>query len=266
MPANVQYLYDGTLDGLLCCIFTAFEQKEAPRAIVVGDAVQLMLDQDLRRIDTDPVRAQRVQQGILRKIGPEAFACVQTLSLSADPQAACAALAYVRRGFEVGPRIDQRLAEAVVHDTNRLVRAVNWEAMRYKQFLRFAELEGGIFFAEMEPEHDVLVLVMPHFCDRFGQQPFILHDRTRGLAGVWDMREWAIVSSQTMSLPAQAEHEDTYQAMWRMFYHTIAIEQRINPALRRQHMPKKFWRYMVEMRPELPKKKSVPQLSDGGVG
>ena len=268
MSAGASYRYDGSLDGLLCCIFEAYERKEEPLSIVAGHAVQLALDAQVRDIASDPARASRVQQGILARIGPEAFACVQQAALSTDPKAAEIALAYVRLGFAVGPRIDQRLADPAVHAMNKLLRQVGWEAQRYIQFLRFGELEGGVYFAEMEPEHDVLVIVMPHFADRFGQQPFIIHDKTRGLAGVWDMREWALVSSETMSLPPLTADEAHYQALWRTFYNSIAIKQRINPNLRRQFMPKKFWRYITEMRPELPARKmenvSLPAGSDQG--
>jgi len=253
---DVCYRYDGSLDGLLCCIFEAYERKEEPFAIVAGDAVQLALDASVRDIAADPARASRVQQGILARIGPQAFDCIQRATLSADPNAAMVALAYVRLGFTVGPRIDQRLADPAMHAMRTLLRQVGWEAHRYIQFLRFAELEGGVFFAEMEPEHDVLVLVMPHFADRFGQQPFIVHDRTRGLAGVWNMREWVLVNSENMNLPPPTADEAQYQALWRMFYKTIAIKQRVNPNLRRQFMPKKFWRYITEMQPELPKKET----------
>jgi probable DNA metabolism protein len=250
-PAAV-YRYDGSLDGLLCCVFEAYTRKEAPADIVSGSAVQLALDATVRDIATDPERALRVQRGVLERIGPEAFAGLQRAALSADPRAASVALDYVRLGFSVGPRIDQRLANPAVQAMNKLLHQVDWEAHRYIQFLRFAELEGGVFFAEFEPEHDVLVLVMPHFADRFGQQPFIIHDRTRSLAGVWSMREWTLLSSETMELPPPAANEAQCQALWRVFYKNIAIKQRINPDLRRQFLPKKFWRYMVEMQPELP--------------
>ncbi|MCL2810810.1 MAG: TIGR03915 family putative DNA repair protein [Clostridia bacterium] len=260
MSAGISYRYDGSLDGLLCCIFEAYERKEEPLSIVAGHAVQLALDAHVRDIATDPERASRVQKGILARIGPEAFACVQQAALSADPRAAQITLAYVKLGFSVGPRIDQRLADPAVYTMNKLLRQVTWEAHRYIQFLRFNELEGGMYFAEMEPEHDVLVLVMPHFADRFGQQPFIIHDRTRRLAGVWDMRAWTLVSSETMRLPPPTADEARYQALWRMFYKSIAIKQRINPNLRRQFMPKKFWRYITEMQPELPGKSDILRL------
>ncbi|MCL2545115.1 MAG: TIGR03915 family putative DNA repair protein [Clostridia bacterium] len=264
MSAGVCYRYDGSLDGLLCCVFEAYRRKEEPLSIVAGGAVQLALDARVRDIASDPERASRVQQGILRHIGPEAFARVQQAALSADPSAARVALAYVRLGFAVGPRIDQRLADPAVHAMNKLLRQVGWEAHRYIQFLRFAELEGGVYFAEMEPEHDVLVLVMPHFADRFGQQPFIIHDRTRRLAGVWDMRGWTLLSSETMNLPPFTADEARYQALWRTFYNSIAIKQRVNPNLRRQFMPKKFWRYITEMQPELPGKEADGALLPAG--
>ena len=39
------------------------------------------------------------------------------------------------------------------------------------------------------------------------------------------------------------DDEMKYRALWKRFYNTIAIKERINPNLRRQHMPKKFEKY-----------------------
>ena len=247
--SDVCYLYDGSVDGLLNCVFAAFAAKEHPDILREG-AVQLALDQRLRAIPADPAIARRVEQGILRRIGPETLGRVQVAALSAHPQAARIALDYLRLGFQVGPRIDQRLAEEPVHRMNKLLRDVQWEAQRFIQFLRFSALEGGVYFAEMQPQHDVLMLVMPHFAERFNVQPFIIHDAGRRLAGVWDRRDWLVISSEGMRLPAQAQGDAAYQAAWKMFYRTIAIEQRINPKLRRAFMPKKYWQHMLEMQPE----------------
>jgi len=34
--------------------------------------------------------------------------------------------------------------------------------------------------------------------------------------------------------------------MWKEYFKTIAIKERINPKLHRQHLPVRFWKYMTE--------------------
>jgi hypothetical protein len=50
-----------------------------------------------------------------------------------------------------------------------------------------------------------------------------------------------------MRIPALSADERGYRRMWKTFYDTVAIKERINPNLRRSHMPKKFWKNMTEM-------------------
>ncbi len=246
-PRNICYQYDGSLDGLLCCVFAAFEQKALPRRIVKSGEVQLSLDDALEVIETNLERALRVEEGIRRRIGPEALELVHLCARSIDPDAVRIAIRYVELGFAVGPRIDQRLTDPAVLDMNRITRAVTWESYRWRQFARFSALEGGIYIADIHPENDVLTLLVPHFVERFGIQPFIIHDENRLVAAVWDTKEWRLVDSAHMHLPARACDDAAYQALWKAFYHAIGIKQRENPKLRRNFMPKKYWKNMTEM-------------------
>lgn len=42
------------------------------------------------------------------------------------------------------------------------------------------------------------------------------------------------------------EGEDFYQKLWRSYFKHITIEERKNLKLQRQHMPRRFWRYLPE--------------------
>jgi hypothetical protein len=35
--------------------------------------------------------------------------------------------------------------------------------------------------------------------------------------------------------------------LWRSYYDTIAIRERLNPKKQRQDMPVKYWKYLTEM-------------------
>ena len=115
------------------------------------------------------------------------------------------------------------------------------------EFIRFALYEGGIYYARIQPRNHVLPVIMSHFADRLGSIPFIIHDAGRNLAGVWDTREWIIVSAEGMNLPHLHEDEMKWQRLWKRFYDKVAVEGRINPKLRRQMMPKRYWDNLCEM-------------------
>lgn len=43
-----------------------------------------------------------------------------------------------------------------------------------------------------------------------------------------------------------AEDEQLFQQLWRTYFKTIAIKERINPKLHRQNLPVRFWKYLTE--------------------
>ncbi len=243
----MEYVYDGTFDGLLCCIFRAFERKETPEQVHPRMPEQLSLLGEPVLVATDAGRARRVEAGIARTAGMQALSYVRDAVYSAHPYAGRDAVCYARLVFRYGPAVHDLLTDDTllrVRDTSSKL----WkEVGQLREFLRFKELENGVYIAEMTPENDVTELLMPHFADRLGDMAFILHDRGRKKAGVYDTHGWVLASSAQMRMPAISAREVGYQAMWKMFYETIAIKERENPRLRRQFMPKKYWRDLTEM-------------------
>lgn len=241
------YLYDGTYDGLLSAIFVAFDQKENPDDILSSLPEQIGFFHNVRLIETDTAHARRVESGIERAMGTDALSYVFAAQHSAEECAGAALLAFLRRGFKVGTSIFEHLSDDAVIRVMRMARHVWWESTRWRQFLRFHELENGVFIAQYEPENDVTELLMPHFADRFCVQPFLIHDRVRQKAGVYRNGLWMLASSRNMELPKESEDEARYQRLWTRFCDVVSIRERENPSLRRQMMPKKFWKDMVEM-------------------
>ena len=43
-----------------------------------------------------------------------------------------------------------------------------------------------------------------------------------------------------------AEDEKLFQELWKGYFKSMTIKERINPKLHRQHMPKRFWKYLTE--------------------
>ena len=56
--------------------------------------------------------------------------------------------------------------------------------------------------------------------------------------------------TQDGSIPAmhspKAAEEDSYEALWKIFFETEAIRERNNPACQQNHLPLRFRPYMTE--------------------
>ena len=70
--SDVIYHYDGSFDGLLCCVFECYEKKEMPVDIVLPDTAPPLLFSG-KRIPTDLQKARRVLASIPKKMGPSAL-------------------------------------------------------------------------------------------------------------------------------------------------------------------------------------------------
>ena len=139
------------------------------------------------------------------------------------------------------------IAHPAVGPLVRLARAVGNERHRMMQFLRFEHMEGDVWFARCNPNANVVPLLMNWFSGRFNTQAFIIYDETHNIAGVYNGTDWQLVKTDQITLPAHAADEQTAQRAWKRFYHTVAVESRYNPELRRQFMPKRLWKNIVEM-------------------
>ena len=129
----------------------------------------------------------------------------------------------------------------------KLDRAVMNERHRLVQFLRFEHLENGAWFARCNPNASVVPLLMDWFSGRFNTQPFMIYDENHHLAGVYEGGDWYLVQTDSIELPAQAPEEELMQSAWKRFYDTVSIEARYNPELRRQYMPKRLWKNILEV-------------------
>lgn len=43
-----------------------------------------------------------------------------------------------------------------------------------------------------------------------------------------------------------AEDEKLFQDLWKRYFKALSIKERYNPRLQRQHMPRRFWKYLTE--------------------
>jgi len=246
--ADLFYVYDGTLEGLLTAVFQAFEEKQYPVNIVTERNLQISLLGSYVPIHAELDKAERVKASILKRFNTGTYQDITSVFLSDSDEKGGVILRYLQYLYSFGPRARNHLAHPAVHDFEDMLLDVNREAHHMRMFVRFAQTQGGVFFSKIDPKASVVPLIMDHFVARFNIQPFMLYDSRHELAGLFDTNTWWLVdtTTQQLTVPENTQAEDDFQALWQTFFDTIAIEERRNPTCQRNFMPKRFWGNMCE--------------------
>ncbi len=245
---DLSYLYDGSIEGMLCCIFEAFARKERPRVICPEDRFEPNLF-DWRSIGTSSAFAARVTAGLERKVSPRAAWIVQTLYLTAHPEKELLALDFTRQAFRFGRGVTDLMGGPIVSQAWKAVRQAYSEAHQYKGLTRFSDFDG-VLVAESAPKNQVLPLIAAHFRVRLRNEQFLIYDRTHRQALIWQQGELGLMEVDALTPPPLTAQEEQTRALWRRFYKTIAIAPRENPRCQQTNMPKRYWKLLTEMQEE----------------
>lgn len=242
--SELSYCYDGSFEGLLCCVFESYAQKEIPAAIYPPNETQTLLF-GVKNIRTDPERAQRVFTSIPQKIGQPALEFIERAFLTCLPQKELYILLFLRLGYHYGSRVMALLTNDAVNTLQKAVKHLNKEAELLLGFLRFSVYDQ-VLIAEIEPKNYVLPLLTRHFCARYREERFLIYDKTHGMGLIYQPYQAEVVPLDALELPEIDEQEEKFQQLWKLFYQTIEVPGRHNPKCRMSHMPKRYWKYMTE--------------------
>ena len=241
---DIAYLYDGSFEGLLCCVYESYYQKELPSLIFSHGEMQETLF-PVKEIMTDDLSAGKVEKSISTSICAEALRLVRLCYFSEAENRELLILNFLRMGYKIGAPVTNMLADDTVGAITKIARNVGSESHYYKEFLRFSDYDGALV-AIIEPKNFVLPMIVHHYCDRFPSEQFLIYDETHKYALVYQNGKSAIIPLEHLELPKACEKEEKYRALWKRFYDTIAIEGRINHNLRRNNMPKRYWKHLTE--------------------
>ena len=241
---DLAYLYDGSFDGLLCCVHESYYEKELPSLIFSHSEEQETLF-PVKEIETDVFSAQKVEDSIAKSISKEALRLVRLCYYSKVENREIIILNFLRMGYKIGPPVTNMLADDTVHAITKIARNVSRESNYYKEFLRFSDYNGALV-AIIEPKSFVLPMIVDHYCDRLPSEQFLIYDETHKYALVHQNGECAIIQLDNIELPEACEKEEKYRSLWKQFYNTIAIEGRINLKRRMGNMPKRYWKHLTE--------------------
>ncbi len=258
--ADVVLRYDGSFEGLLCCIFYCFEHKLTPMAITPINCEQVMLFPS-KEITLDETKANRVLTGITKKISRDALYLVESSFLCDLKDKELHILNFLRFGFQVGKGAADYLSEPCVDVLQKAVLHLNRESHLFLGFVRFREI-GGTLVSQINPKNYVLPVIAQHFIDRYPSESLLIVDRTHNQAFAYSGGRSELFFFDELTLSPSDAQEKQFEDLWKSFYNTIGIKERYNPKCRLTHMPKRYWSNLTEFQEETLEHTPVQRLTD----
>lgn len=242
------YVYDGSFDGLLTAVFYAYKEKESIKILKESDYELHLLD-EMVSITTEMDKSDRVYKSLSAKLSFDTLSNVYHVYLSDLTDAETLIFDYIKLCFKYSDTINLAKNNDIIRTIDKYQRKVYGEAHLFKGLIRFKEITPLVFYAQIEPNHNILPLIMDHFKCRFSDQHFIIHDLKREYAIVYDLKEAYL---HDLSI-AEGEKflsftkEDAFESLFKSFYESITIKERQNEKQRRSYMPKRYWKHLVEL-------------------
>lgn len=236
------FITDGTPESFFTAVFDAFNEDEG--MITSDDSVQLSFDSEIKRVDVNDEKCERVRKGIA-KYEPSAEGEILLALRSCDPLKEQVAFAYIKKLMQIKAAIRKRLNLPEVIEFNDIVNKVTDEAHKLKGFLRFMESAGGVLYAPYSPDNNVTDLLMRHFSQRLKSERFVIHDLKRKIAGMYDGSEW-IMGYAGEAEVYLSEYEKAFENLWKKYYKSVNIASRPHEKQMRGYMPVRYWKFLPE--------------------
>lgn len=250
----IVFFYDKTFEGLLTCVFDAYSRKTFPdKILAIGDVAPLFMIQS-HDVITDESKANRVWAAIRTKLSKNACNMLTHVWLSEEEGSEELLFRYICKTIDAPASIELNFGDNDVLRIAQIAKQVSKEQHFLKMFIRFQKAADDVFFAPVSPKCNALPLVIEHFVDRFADQKWIIYDIKRRYGYYYDMKTTIEITleddehllSGKLDESLLAQDEKIFQELWKGYFKSMTIKERINPKLQRQHMPKRFWKLLIE--------------------
>ena len=243
-------LYDGSYEGFLTAVFEVYHQKQIDVRIRKQASGEVGLWGETIVVETNTEKSTRVWEGLKKKISEEASRHFYANYLSELTDEEDNMLQYIRYVFASKEDISSDLSTPSVLRVSKVAKMVGREKHRMEAFVRFQLTENDIWYATIEPDFNVLPLIIKHFSSRYADQKWLIADSKRGYGIYYDLGKVHILYGEMLEKMTQLdEKEKAYQRLWKAYFKSTNIVERKNMKLHVQHIPLRYWKYLSEKQP-----------------
>ena len=246
---NKVYVYNDNFLSLLALIVILIRKKTIPKDIkpcnfefgLFDEVEELLL----------PEKEETINY-IIKNIGYDNFNMIFRLYLSVFKDKELFIFYYCLYSLKYKETTRFMRNNKWVNETLKQSLYVSRENHKFKGFTRFKKMNNEIYYAEINPTNNILPLLSNHFRARLKSEYWIIKDVNRNLYSLYDKKSF-IVSGDEFKINDfnLSDDEDKFLSLWKEFYNTVGIKERKNDRCRMNFMPKKYWKYIMEVSDEL---------------
>ncbi|WP_428331050.1 TIGR03915 family putative DNA repair protein [Mucilaginibacter sp.] len=246
-------IYDGTFEGLLTAVFEIYERKLTIVNLQKQDNCSSALFEEVLQVITDADRLSRVLKGLQKKLSAGGIQRLYIAHLAAIENEDNTIISYIRYVFDSDKNIEDDYGNKHVLRVSEIVSMMRREKHRMEAFVRFQKLKDETFYAVIEPDFNVLPLIIKHFKSRYADQKWIIYDKIRNYGIHYDLHDVEFISLAFSEInkpgdvsTAFSEDEGIYQHLWKNYFTSVNIVSRKNTKLHLRHIPKRYWKHLTE--------------------
>ncbi len=245
--------YDSTFEGFLTTVFDIYEFKYSNPKIIKCSELQQNIFVETTEIITDNSKSDRVIKKLQLQIGADGIRNIIYSFLSENHGVENLLFAVIDYSVK-NPTVNiaKDFSNQYVLQISKLTKSVGREKHRMEAFIRFEQLKDGIYFAKIDPDFDVLTLIIPHFKNRYQDQKWLIYDLRRKYGVYYDLETVTIVTLDLDAILSKnidnlySDSKINYQKLWSEYFDHTNIKERKNLKLHVQHVPKRYWKYLTE--------------------
>jgi probable DNA metabolism protein len=246
-------VYNGSFQSFFTAVFEIYEYKIASPDIQNEISANTSLF-GAHIVHENKEKATRVIKSLQQKITPLAFRNFYKSFLSELPGIENTMLRFIQYVIKSTNSVERNFSNNDVLMIAQTAKKVDREKHRMEAFIRFQKTKDELYYAIVQPDFNVLPLIIKHFKDRYADQRWLVYDVRRKYGLYYDRENVTEVKIEYTERINDAlakqniydEQEDLYQSLWQTYFNSVNIKARKNMKLHIQHMPKRYWKYLVE--------------------
>lgn len=247
------YVFDGTLEGLLTAVFEWFERKTPAPKLVSEKNYQPDVFTPSLLVATQREKADRVWKGLTKKLDRQEMRRIYCAYLSELEETYQDIFLFAIYIFTQAKGAAKNYGNTQVLNIAQTARKVEREKHRMEAFIRFQKTADGIFYCGIDPDFNVIPLIINHFKNRYADQEWIIYDLKRHFGILYNLQtvEEIYLEGNLNLLKKENNHllddqEVLYADLWKNYFKSTNIVARKNTKLHIQHVPKRYWKYLTE--------------------
>jgi probable DNA metabolism protein len=247
-------VYDGSFTGFLTAVFEVYEYKLNQPSISRCEAPSGSLFGIIHTVVTNEAKSRRVYKKLQDRFTPNALKQLYVAYLSELKDVENVLLRYIEYALKTSGAVENNYAHPDVLFLQQVSRKVHREKHRMEAFVRFQLTKDELYYSIIQPDYNVLPLISRHFKERYADQRWLIYDGLRKYGLYYDgnkVEEVQMAFNVDLDNAQERdilydEKELLYQQLWKQYFSSVNISARRNMKLHIQHMPKRYWKYLVE--------------------